>query len=401
MKKFFSFLILLACCITAFAFETNFNFSFKEQKDADAYQQYVGQSFFVRKAFGSLETWKKTGFNFSDDYLGKTYTITKVTVKDVTVNNEPNREIAIVAVENGTKRKIKFKGYEEVSVKVSLWSGIKQWPLISYMPIVFTEPFDEYKKEKLGSIIEHEMVKDTYEVTDVFIGKGVGKDYACAVPNFTVKNVRTGETVSCPSSEVNTQPFQFALEGNYTTALTKVEKPEDSAERYGETKLVEDEGVNKYSYKDNIIDILIFGTSEEFHFTLKNVSDHSIKVVWNEAAFVGLDGSSSKIMHVGTKFSEREGNQPATTIIKGAKIEDLATPTANVYYSDGVKIGYERFGNGWKTKKMVPEVYTGKEVGDLRLMLPIQVKDVINEYTFVFKVYYSYKHPELLKAEKL
>ena len=137
------------------------------------------------------------------------------------------------------------------------------------MPIVFTEPFDEYKKEKLGSIIEHEMVKDTYEVTDVFIGKGVGKDYACAVPNFTVKNVRTGETVSCPSSEVNTQPFQFALEGNYTTALTKVEKPEDSAERYGETKLVEDEGVNKYSYKDNIIDILIFGTSEEFHFTLK------------------------------------------------------------------------------------------------------------------------------------
>lgn len=109
----------------------------------------------------------------------------------------------------------------------------------------------------MGSIIEHEMVKDTYEVTDVFIGKGVGKDYACAVPNFTVKNVRTGETVSCPSSEVNTQPFQFALEGNYTTALTKVEKPEDSAERYGETKLVEDEGVNKYSYKDNIIDILI------------------------------------------------------------------------------------------------------------------------------------------------
>lgn len=42
-------------------------------------------------------------------------------------------------------------------------------------------------------------------------------------------------------------------------------------------------------------------------------------------------------MHVGTKFSEREGDQPATTIIKGAKIEDLATPTSNVYYDDGIK----------------------------------------------------------------
>lgn len=27
----------------------------------------------------------------------------------------------------------------------------------------------------MGSIIEHEMVKDTYEVTDVFIGKGLEK----------------------------------------------------------------------------------------------------------------------------------------------------------------------------------------------------------------------------------
>lgn len=86
-------------------------------------------------------------------------------------------------------------------------------------------------------------------------------------------------------------------------------------------------------------------------------------MVWNEAAFVGLDGSSSKIMHVGTKFSEREGNQPATTIIKGAKIEDLATPTANVYYSDGVKIGYERFGNGWKTKKWFLKFIKEKKSG--------------------------------------
>lgn len=54
-------------------------------------------------------------------------------------------------------------------------------------------------------------------------------------------------------------------------------------------------------------------------------------------------------MHVGTKFSEREGDQPATTIIKGAKIEDLATPTSNVYYDDGIKIGYSTIGNGWKS----------------------------------------------------
>ncbi len=253
----------------------------------------------------------------------------------------------------------------------------------------------------MGKTIQHDMVKDQYEIVDLFIGKGVGKDYATAEINVKVKNKRTGEIIECPYSMVKTTPFQKALKGSYKTALLKVEKPEKATNRYGNTKIIQDNGIDKYSYNDSIIDIVIFGTSEQFNFMLKNVSDHSLKIIWNEAAFVGLDGLSSKIMHVGTKFSEREGDQPATTIIKGAKIEDLATPTSNVYYDDGIKIGYNTIGNGWKKRSMLPEKYIGKEAGEIRLMLPIQIRDVINEYTFIFKVYYTYDHPELLKNEKL
>ena len=401
MKKVLFLFVLLVDYITAFAFDTSTNFGFNQQKTAEAYQQYVGKRFTVRPAYGQLETWDKSGFKFNESYIGKTYTISKITVKDVTLNNEPNREITVVAVGNDSKRKIKFKGYEEVSVKSSIWSGVKHWPLISWMPIVFTEPFEEYKKLHMGEIIQHDMVKDQYEVIDIFIGKGIGKDYATAEPNVKVKNMRTGETVECLYSMVKTKPFQDALQGSYKTALLKVEKPENASNRYGETKTIQDDGIDKYSYNDSIIDIVIFGTSKQFNFVLKNVSNHSLKIIWNEAAFVGLDGSSSKIMHVGTKFSEREGDQPATTIIKGAKLEDLATPTSNVYYDEGITIGYERIGNGWKKHSMFPEKYTGKEAGEIRLMLPIQVKDVVNEYTFVFKVYYTYDHPELLNAERL
>ena len=265
----------------------------------------------MRPAYGQLETWDKSGFKFNESYIGKTYTISKVTVKNITLNDKPNKEISIIAIENGSKRKIKFKGYEEVSVKVSIWSGVKQWPLISYMPIVFTEPFEEYKQLHMGKIIQHDMVKDQYEIIDLFIGKGVGKDYATAEINVKVKNKRTGEIIECPYSMVKTTPFQKALKGSYKTALLKVEKPEKATNRYGNTKIIQDNGIDKYSYNDSIIDIVIFGTSEQFNFMLKNVSDHSLKIIWNEAAFVGLDGLSSKIMHVGTKFSEREGDQPA------------------------------------------------------------------------------------------
>ena len=38
----------------------------------------------------------------------------------------------------------------------------------------------------------------------------------------------------------------------------------------------------------------------------------------------------------------------------------------------------------------------GKQVS---LMLPIQIKDVVNEYIFVFDLKYKYNHPERLNLE--
>ncbi len=401
MKRMLYLFALLFNALMSFAFDTNMFFGIKQQKTVDDYQQYVGKSFFVRPAYGQLETWKNSGFEYDKAYDGKTFTISKVTVKDVTLNGKPNKEITVMAVEDGGKKKIKFKGYEEVSVKVSAWSGIKQWPLIGWMPIVFVEPFNEFKQKHMGETVTHEKVKDQYEIVDVYVGQAGKGEAGSPMLMYTVKNKRTGETINCPYAKVKDVPFESALKGSYKTALIKVEKPEDATNRYGETKTIQDAGVDKYSYNDSIIDITIFGTKEQFIFVLKNVSAHSLKIIWNEAAFVGLDGSTSKIMHVGTKYSQRENDQPATVVIKGAKIEDVATPTVNVYYDEGVRIGYSTVGNGWKTKSMLPKEYKGKEAGEIRLMLPIQVKDVVNEYTFVFKVYYIYDHPELLHTDKL
>ena len=401
MKRFLLFVGLLLNMAAALAFDTNLCFGIQQQKTDEGYQQYVGKSFFVRPAYGRLETWKKSGFEYEKEYEGKTFTITKVTVKDVTLNGKPNKEVTVSAVEDGGKKKIKFKGYQEVSVKVSIWSGIKQWPLIGWMPIVFVEPFTEYKQKYIGETVTHEMVKDQYEIVNVYVGQTGAGDKSLAMPMCTVKNKRTGDIVDCPYTKLKETPFENALKGRYKTALIKVEKPEDTSNRYGETMTIQDAGIDKYSYNDSIIDITIFGTKEQFSFILKNISSHSLKIIWNEAAFVGLDGSTSKIMHVGTKYSQRESDQPATVVIKGAKIDDVATPTANVYYDEGVKIGYSTVGSGWKTKSMLPKEYQGKEAGEIRLMLPIQVKDVVNEYTFVFKVYYTYDHPELLNADKI
>ena len=93
-------------------------------------------------------------------------------------------------------------------------------------------------------------------------------------------------------------------------------------------------------------------------------------------------------MHSGIKYSQREGDQPASTIIKGAKLEDLAAPTANVYYSDVLK--------EWTSYSLYRNADKKAEGQTIRLMLPIQVKDVINEYIFEFGLTYVYDHPEYL-----
>lgn len=226
---------------------------------------------------------------------------------------------------------------------------------------------------KVGEVLTHPRVKHTYKIV------GISNENEYIVVNTTTNQKKTG---------TETNVFSSDLAGRYVSILSKVEKPSNPSIRYGKTKVIEkNAGLTQYSYIDNVIDMLIVGNSENFSFVLKNISDNSIKVIWNEAAFVDFDGSTSKVMHSGIKYSQREEDQPATTIIKGAKIEDVAVPTCNVRYSSVLK--------EWVEDSMYPSMPDEKP-GQLRLMLPIQIKDVVNEYVFVFDVKYVYNHPEVL-----
>lgn len=396
MKKPVLFFTFLFISIQIFAIDFNFNFGFKQQDSVDKYQQYVGQQIIVRDAYGESETWEKSGFKPNEKTKNMIFTITMIQVKDIKLKDKPNKEIKIEAIQVGGNKKINFKCYEEPSIKHGFYGGIKIWPQIGRMPIILVEAFNEFKSEIIGSTITHTMVKDQFEIVDAFIGDPLENYYGRdAQVCIKVKNMRTNEIQNCYYSRRYDAPFTKALEGKYKTALVRVEKPEDASNRYSETKIITDSGIEKYSFNDSTINILIYGTSESFYFELKNVSSNSLKIIWNEAGFVGLDGNTSKIMHKGITYSQREGDQPATTVIRGAKIEDLVCPTANVYYRDN------GIGRGWNILSMLPYEFKGKDIGEIRLMLPIQIKDVVNEYIFVFKAYYIFDNPELLNPENL
>lgn len=166
-----------------------------------------------------------------------------------------------------------------------------------------------------------------------------------------------------------------------------MEKPANPEIRYGETSVITDGGITRFSYADNFIDIVLLGEDRQFSFILKNVSDNSIKLIWDDAVFVDFDGATSKIMHKGIKYSQREAGQPATTIIKGAKIEDIIIANNNVYFCDNPRV------NDWLTRSMYPSE-KGLNPGQLKIMLPIQIKNIVNEYIFIFDIKFVYDHPE-------
>lgn len=224
MRKLILTLLGLLTIVVAHAFDTNMTFGIKQQDSPEGYQQYVGKSFQFRYPAGKLETWEKSGFKPSDEIIPNTYTITKVTVKDVELNKKPNREITVEAVQNGAKKKVKFKAYEEVSVKVGFWGDVKQWPLIGYMPIMFTEPLNEYKAQNVGKTLTHPMVKDTYEVTDAYVARP-GGDVATAELGLEVKNNRTGAVKKFFSPSVHQLLSKMPLKGIIQPLLLRLRSP--------------------------------------------------------------------------------------------------------------------------------------------------------------------------------
>lgn len=193
------------------------------------------------------------------------------------------------------------------------------------------------------------------------------------------------------TSEPVKPPFKPYL-ADYLVALKEVESPANFKVQYGDTKIVrfEDAGVTRFEFEDDFIRTSWLVTSRQIAFTLTNKSDHTIKIVWDEAVYVDIEGLTHRVFHSGVKYSERNNPQPPTSVLKGARIEDLLAPIDKAYLDDS------RYSAGWKQRPLFaiyinePEAFeriksqvVGKE---LKVLLPIKVEESVNEYIFTFKI---------------
>jgi len=372
MKKYLLLAIVAVLPLLSFAKSDNplfGKYGFSNQTSISAFQQYVGRTVMYLPctplSYAENEVFKTQKFIPDAEYV-----ITDISPKDGTLLSYT--KITVTFQEKGGKKKLKMKAYAD-------WAN-------DY-PFLFIDEFNADKPNLIGKTFSDPLIKGEYRIDDIKLEATYGSD-GRKVINYYVSNPVINQSFNGKDLEWHLNyHFKEDKSGGYNSTLVKVEKPENSSERYGDIKTVEEKGVTKYSFEDELISIIIFGGSQQFAFKLTNKSANSIKLIWDEAAFVDYNGSTSKVMHSGIKYSQREAAQPASTIIRGASLDDIACPTSNVRYSDVLK--------EWVTDSMYPSGVIG-ETKQVRLMLPIQIKDVVNEYIFVFDVKYSFKHPERL-----
>ena len=176
--------------------------------------------------------------------------------------------------------------------------------------------------------------------------------------------------------------------GTYSLELVKVQKPKNPQIRYGKMTTISDKSVTKYSYVDNLISIIWCVGKKEFSFILENKSGNTIKIVWDDASYIDILNSASRIFHSGVKYADRDKSMPATVVPNGTSFTDVLLPTNLTYFSD----------SDWYSDPLIsnPYIYDESKVGKtVKVLLPISVKGVVNEYTYTFKIKWNWKYPEL------
>ena len=254
----------------------------------------------------------------------------------------------------------------------------------------------------IGTTITDPIVKHAYKVIgakNYFYDNYYSTKYLC----------QNTHTLEIKESSIDGDDLKYLfnddVSGEYVSSLLMVEKSITSSNACGETTtIVSEAGILLYGYRDNIIDLIIYADNYSFKICLENVSDASIKIIWDDAVFVNYDGNIEKVMHKGVKYVDRNESQKPTTIIRHTRWDDVIIPTNLIYYSTKK---YEFLAtplsdSGWYASSIYPSKRIGimkPNVGQMQLMIPIQIKDVINEYIFTFDVKYVYDHPERLNLD--
>jgi len=225
--------------------------------------------------------------------------------------------------------------------------------------------------------------------------------------------------VCCATIEYSTKRDKPEIEKyyylDYDVSLVEVERPAKAKERYGEQTIISTEENNySYAFEDDMMKILWNVHPRGLSFFMTNKTEYSIRIIWDEAAYVDEKNVSQKIMHSGIKYIDKDKSQSPSAIVRRGAFSDEIIPTEKIHYAgqagwivepllpywgdslitrdfsvyDPLDLGVHLVATIITFRSQEVVVMRGNKVVDktIQVLLPIQIEGVINDYIFIFKV---------------
>lgn len=170
----------------------------------------------------------------------------------------------------------------------------------------------------------------------------------------------------------------------YDVVMTSVEVPEDYKQQYGESKILSlsNNEITQYKYEDDLVAFTWYVSKTQLNFSLKNKTNHSIRIPWDDIVFINPAGRSMRVIHNGIRLVDRNSEQAPSVVAKNSTLDDILVPSDHIYYIEG------QYG-GWRTHDVFHNYeYVGAKIS---VVFPIIIENVTNEYIFRFQATNVYK----------
>lgn len=263
---------------------------------------------------------------------------------------------------------------------------------LNNLPLVFWSLVETELREAVGKEFSFDGVKNTFRIVDAkFEFFDETSEHKSIV--YYVKDILTGKIHRLSDMDYSYSHLSNRLFQQINLAtLVSVEKPSDPTMRYGDVEKVVYNSSLAFSFTDNVMKTIIFVDTTSIHIVMQNNYPHAIKVMWHEASYVGIDNFTSSIMHTGVKYIDREKLQTPTTIISGAILLDRIIPTN--------KAEWDTLSMRWKECSLYSNSSIINNSKTIKLMLPIQVGGIVNEYIFTFRLRGEFLFPGVVRLDE-
>lgn len=168
---------------------------------------------------------------------------------------------------------------------------------------------------------------------------------------------------------------------SYDMSLDEVERPADANERFGDKQVSETD--TSYVFEDEFIRAVVAPTGSFTLMVIENKTNNTIRIDWNQGAFVGPNGSSQTLVHGEMRRIDIGRDVSPTVIAGGSSVEKLVTGADEIDDNERMPttLVYEG-GANQEIPNSLEEEATSLIGKNFEILMPFIIEDTINEYIF-------------------